>query len=97
MYRCRSAELNSLITPTGLPITKTAIEMECSRSSDDFYSLKDSALVHHSIEDTGMYIILFGVCGPFTSPVQIQGTIESMDPCKLYRCNNSTLAYGLFT
>ena len=50
--------------------------------AESSYSLRDSALRHHSIEDTGMYIILFGVCGPFTSPVQVQGTIESMDPCK---------------
>lgn len=40
------------------------------------------SIVHHSIEKTGMYIVLFGVCSPFTAPVLVSGSIDSMDPCK---------------
>ena len=72
---CNGAELGRLITPFS-GILKSSIEI----TYGNVISLRDIPFVHTSIGETGMYIILFGICSPFTSPILLTGSIESIDP-----------------
>ena len=74
---CTSDQLGQLIIPYQIPeILRTSITI----SKDSTVSLREIPLVHSQIKDTGVYILLFGICSPFTSPLLLKGTIDSMDP-----------------
>jgi len=53
---------------------------ETIKVGKDPVSLGDFPLVHNTVTETGMHIVVFSVCNAFSSPVELRGSIDSMDP-----------------
>lgn len=37
---------------------------------------------HHDITNSGLYVLLMAVCDPEASPVAVDGSVDSLDPCE---------------
>lgn len=40
----------------------------------------DKAVTHHEIQETGLYILFMAECNPSSTPITVNGKIESLDP-----------------
>lgn len=75
LEECSSDQRGSLISPPIKGLVKTTIKV-----GREPVSLGDYPLVHNTVTQTGMHIVVFGVCSPFNAPVELHGSIDSMDP-----------------
>lgn len=83
--KCSASEEGSLFVPHSLP---DAYKIRTEVTSDKPADLKDSKSVSRlEIKTTGLYILLFAVCDANSSPVVLDGRIDSLDPCE---CGLST-------
>jgi hypothetical protein len=69
---------NRLIIPSSLP---GAFMRTLSIKPDTALPLyADEAVSHHEIKSTGVYILFMAECDPNSTPIKVDGKIESIDP-----------------
>ncbi len=44
--------------------------------------MAQTLISHHDIRDTGLYVLFMAVCDPAASPVELDGSVDSLDPCE---------------
>jgi len=70
--------VDRLIIPSNLP---GAFTRTLSIKPDSVLPLyADDTISHHDIKSTGIYILFMASCDPASTPVRVDGKIESIDP-----------------
>lgn len=51
---------------------------------------------HHDISKSGLYVLFMALCDPDASPVMLDGSVDSLDPCK-YNLHCVAINYCFFS
>lgn len=75
--KCKQERLNNLIIPPKLPGT---FEGSVLVSPGETSTLTHLPIAHMNIHQSGVYVILVAICEPESSPVELDGPVESINP-----------------
>lgn len=79
--RCSNERKNRLIIPKSLPghyLSSVTVAPDAEP-----VAVEEDKLTEHHIKASGLYVLLMAQCTIEAAPLYLEGSIQSLDPCKL--------------